>query len=185
MYIWWICFRLTKIEHLDAVPHLQMLYLQKNKINKIENLSHLKQLKKLYLSCNKISVIENLEDLTKLEGKYHLDSQVCIRFGVGGSLFIYKMVNKCLVRDIKSPNHEFCLTQFFQQNFFSLSSWRRKQFFYRSRIGLDQWKVCFLFHLVRLRKTGENKIRGLVVWCQEQDKNNHIFSNFRFSSSTE
>ena len=71
MYIWWICFRLTKIEHLDAVPHLQMLYLQKNKINKIENLSHLKQLKKLYLSCNKISVIENLEDLTKLEGKYH------------------------------------------------------------------------------------------------------------------
>ena len=58
------------------MPHLQMLYLQKNKINKIENLSHLKQLKKLYLSCNKISVIENLEDLTKLEGKYHLDGQV-------------------------------------------------------------------------------------------------------------
>ena len=78
---------MTKIEHLDAVPHLQMLYLQKNKITKIENLSHLKQLKKLYLSCNKISVIENLEDLTKLEGMYSSIDNLVL-----SALFFIKMV---------------------------------------------------------------------------------------------
>ena len=66
--------RIEKIEHLDSVPNLQMLYLQNNRIAHIENLGHLKKLKKLYLSSNKISVVENLEGLKNLRGEskmYH------------------------------------------------------------------------------------------------------------------
>ena len=79
--------------------------------------------------------------------------------------------------DIKPPNHKSCFPQFFPRNFLSLSSRKRKQTFYWSKTGfflvLDQWKVCFLFHLLKLRKIrwkiGRNKICGLVVWCHEQD----------------
>ena len=60
--------RISKIERLESVPHLEHLYLQRNNITKIENLSHLAKLKKLYLSGNKISVVENLEKCTMLKG---------------------------------------------------------------------------------------------------------------------
>ena len=47
-------------------------------------------------------------------------------------------------------------SQFFQGIFFSLSSKKRKQTFHWSKTGLflvlDQWKVCFLFHRVKLRR---------------------------------
>lgn len=61
--------RIEKLEHLKAVPNLEMLYLQNNKISKIENLSHLQRLKKLYLSKNRISVVEGLDSLQNLLGK--------------------------------------------------------------------------------------------------------------------
>ena len=73
--------RITKLEHLDQVPNLNMLYLQKNQITVIENLSHLKKLKKLYLSNNKISVIENLEELKALTGRFNdIDRSYAFRY---------------------------------------------------------------------------------------------------------
>ena len=43
---------------------------------------------------------------------------------------------------------------------------------------LDQWKVCFLFQLLKLRKIhGKNggKNGCLVVWCHEQDNLVNVF----------
>ena len=60
------------------------------------------------------------------------------------------------VRDVKSPNNQFCFPQFFPRFFLSFSSWKRKQTFYWFKTGifsvLDQWKDCFLFQLLKLRK---------------------------------
>ena len=47
--------------------------------------------------------------------------------------------------------------------------------------SLDQWKVYFLFHLLKLRKkNGKNKICGLVVWCHEQDKGIYFSIEIKF-----
>ena len=82
-----------------------------------------------------------------------------------------------LVRDIKPPNHESCFPQFFLPIFLTLSSWKRKHSFYWSKTGfflvLDQLKVCFIFHLVKVRKihgkNWERQSSWMVVWCHEQD----------------
>ena len=61
---------------------------------------------------------------------------------------------------------------FFHHFFFSFSSWKWKQSLYCFKIVMDQWKVVFLFQLIKLRKVlpkiGENKIGCLVNWCHEQ-----------------
>lgn len=60
-------FDLEKIENLDFIPQVEILYLQNNQISKIENLSKLKCLKYLQLALNNISKIENLTALESLE----------------------------------------------------------------------------------------------------------------------
>eukprot|EP00921_Rhytidocystis_pertsovi_P014506 GHVQ01023452.1.p1 GENE.GHVQ01023452.1~~GHVQ01023452.1.p1 ORF type:complete len:472 (+),score=54.12 GHVQ01023452.1:243-1658(+) len=52
----------SKIEGLDKCTLLRSLYLHDNAIRKIENLSHLTDLRHVNLSGNMIEVIENLED---------------------------------------------------------------------------------------------------------------------------
>ena len=58
-----------------------------------------------------------------------------------------------LVRDIKPPNNQSCFSQFFPRIFNSFISWKINQTFYWSKIVffsvLDQWKVCFLFSLLK------------------------------------
>ena len=60
-------FDLEKLENLDLIPQVEILYLQNNQISKIENLTKLKSLKYLQLALNNISKIENLTALESLE----------------------------------------------------------------------------------------------------------------------
>lgn len=56
-----------RIEGLEKLTQLRMLYLQQNQIKKIENLCHLEKLMALNLSNNRITVIENLKGLDQLK----------------------------------------------------------------------------------------------------------------------
>ena len=76
----------------------------------------------------------------------------------GGSWVYY------LVRDIKPP---ILFPPIFSTNFSQLEQLKKKTNFLLFFSVLDQWKVCILFQLVKLRNNW-GKTR-LVVWCHEQD----------------
>lgn len=61
---------LDKIEHLDALVHLQHLDVEENAIDTIENVSHLTALKHLNLRDNSLDKIQNLDQLKQLT---HID----------------------------------------------------------------------------------------------------------------
>ena len=86
-------------------------------------------------------------------------------------------INFFLVRDIKPPNNQSCFPQFFPRIFLSFSSWKKPTFYGPKLTGLfsvlDQWKVCFLFQLLKLRKIREKKLGkqnslfgGLMSWTR-------------------
>lgn len=57
---------ISKIENLERLFNLRILYLNRNKIKKTENLKNLSKLIILYLLNNQITKIENLDNLTML-----------------------------------------------------------------------------------------------------------------------
>ena len=59
--------KIQNIEGLDAMIHLQALYLYNNKITNMDNLNHLSDLKELSLFDNKIRMIKGIDRLTNLE----------------------------------------------------------------------------------------------------------------------
>ncbi len=58
--------RIEKIEHLENLINLEVLYFENNRIRKIENVQNLIKLQTLFFSQNAIRKIENIEKLTNL-----------------------------------------------------------------------------------------------------------------------
>ena len=60
---------------MESAPHIQLLYLQNNKITRMSGFDKLKKLRKLYLTRNKIQVLEGLVENKMLE-ELHVDRQL-------------------------------------------------------------------------------------------------------------
>ena len=67
--------QLTHCQALESAPHIQLLYLQNNKITRMSGFDKLKKLRKLYLTRNKIQVLEGLVENKALE-ELHVDRQL-------------------------------------------------------------------------------------------------------------
>ena len=67
---------ISKIENLDKLINLEILYLHSNKISELENLESLISLQILHISSNQISKLENLESLTNLQRLNLVSNQI-------------------------------------------------------------------------------------------------------------